>query len=338
MNKQKNSVMKEEEIRPDYLKVDQAAVVASDIKRLLSHKHKFILVACPACGSHSSTQIFKKQGLQYTICNDCETVYINPRPTPEILEMYYRTSKHYEYWNKYIFPASEAARRKKIFRPRVRKVIEFCKHYGLQPKTLLEVGAGFGTFCEEVIKTKFFSRVIAIEPTPDLAETCRKRGIEVIEKPVEEVKLKNIRPDVVASFEVIEHLFRPQDFIKSCAALLPKGGIIVLTCPNVKGFDMEVLGKFSGSFDNEHLNYFHPKSLAVLLKKLGFEVIDISTPGKLDVELVRKAALEGKINVSKQPFLRHILIEQWEESGQAFQQFLSDNMLSSHMWIAGRKI
>lgn len=337
MNNRKSNILREEEIRPEYLKADQSIVVASDIKRLLFHKHKFVFVACPACGSRSSRKAFKKQGLQYAICNNCETVYINPRPTPEILEMYYRTSKHYEYWNKYIFPASEDARRKKIFRPRVKRLIEFCEEYGVRRGMLLEVGAGFGTFCEEVKRTKFFRRVIAIEPTPDLAKTCRKKGIEVIEKPIERISFSGFTADVIVSFEVIEHLFCPGKFIQSCGSLLSRKGLLVLTCPNVKGFEANILGELSGTFDNEHLNYFHPDSLKGLVERSGFEVVEVLTPGKLDAELVRKAVLDRKFSLSDQPFLKRVLFKHWQEMGGEFQQFLADNLLSSHMWIVGRK-
>ena len=72
---------------------------------------------CPACGSKNAEKAFEKYEMGYVVCSDCETMYINPRPAPEILEKYYATSENYRYWNKYIFPASEKPRREKIFRP-----------------------------------------------------------------------------------------------------------------------------------------------------------------------------------------------------------------------------
>ena len=55
--------------------------------------------------------------------------------------------------------------------------------------TLFDVGAGFGTFCEEVDRLGAFDRVVALEPEPHLAETCRGKGLEVIEAPVEQAEL-----------------------------------------------------------------------------------------------------------------------------------------------------
>jgi SAM-dependent methyltransferase len=187
-----------------------------------------------------------------------------------------------------------------------------------------------------MLKARAFARVIGVEPTPDLAATCRARGIEMIEKPIEQVTL-DVAVDVVASFEVIEHLFAPRAFIEQCARVLRPGGLFIVTCPNVKGFDVQVLQAASDTVDVEHLNYFHPASLARLLEACGFEVIESSTPGKLDAELVRKKALAGLFDLSSNEFLRELLIDRWDELGADFQEFLAAHRLSSHMWLVARK-
>lgn len=316
---------------------EQAERFAADVRRLLERRDSFLDVPCPACGSARTDTAFEKYGLTYVSCTRCETMYVNPRPTPKVLAEYYTTSENYAYWSRYIFPASEKARRENIFRPRAERVREICGRYNLQTDVLLEVGAGFGTFCEEMRRTGLFRHVIAVEPTPDLARTCRDKGLEVIEKPIEQVRLDVGTVDVVASFEVIEHLFSPADFLSHCASLLTPGGLLVLTCPNVKGFDIAVLQSLSDAVDVEHLNYFHPASLSYLAETCGFEVLEVTTPGKLDAELVRKKALAGMFDIEAQPFLKQVLVDKWEQVGDAFQQFLSDHGLSSHMWLVARK-
>ncbi|MCC6906218.1 MAG: methyltransferase domain-containing protein, partial [Anaerolineae bacterium] len=225
----------------------------------------------------------------------------------------------------------------RIFRPRARRTLEICSRYHVPTGTLLEVGAGFGTFCEEIRAGSAFERIIAVEPTPDLAETCRARGLEVIATPIEEVSLPAGSVDVVASFEVLEHLFSPQRFVEDCSKLLAPGGLLIVTCPNIRGFDLVTLGPLSETIDVEHLNYFHPASLRLLFERCGLEVLEVQTPGQLDAELVRKKALAGEIDLSSQPFLQQILLDEWERAGATFQSFLADNLLSSHMWVIGRK-
>lgn len=338
MTKNKVSkIYKEDSIRPDNLMKKQAELFASDVRRLLRHKNDFMDVSCPACTSWNSTKAFEKNELTYVFCSDCETMYLNPRPTSDILEMYYTTSENYAFWNEYIFPASENARRENIFQPRAVKIADICLRNGIESGTLLEVGAGFGIFCEEIKKLGIFQRVIAVEPTPGLAETCRNKGLEVIEKPIEQVQFEKNEFNVIVTFEVIEHLLSPKEFILSCSSCLANDGLLVITCPNVKGFDIEVLGSLSNSVDVEHLNYFNPKSLSHLIEECGLEVIEILTPGKLDAELVRKKIQSGEFDVSSQLFLKQVLVDEWDEVGEKFQTFLSDNLLSSHMWLVARK-
>ena len=327
---------RETDIRPDRLRDEQARRLASDIRRLLAHEDDFVAVACPACGNGDGREAFQKYGLSFLRCRACETVYMSPRPTPRVLAEYYSTSENYAYWNAEIFPASEETRREKIFRPRAERVNEIRARYGIRPGMLLDVGAGFGTFCEEVSRLGVFAGVVAVEPTPDLAETCRRKGIEVIEAPIEDVQLGDGVADVIASFETIEHLYSPRDFLLRCRSLLAPGGLLVVTCPNVKGFDVMTLAERSETVDNEHLNLFHPRSLAALAEECGLEVLETLTPGMLDAELVRKKALGGEFDLGEQPFLQHVLIDEWDRLGGAFQRFLADNGLSSHMWLVAR--
>jgi 2-polyprenyl-3-methyl-5-hydroxy-6-metoxy-1,4-benzoquinol methylase len=229
-------------------------------------------------------------------------------------------------------------RREKIFRPRVSRLIEMCRRHGVQTDSLLEVGAGFGTFCEELMKTQVFQRIVAIEPTPDLAATCRRRGVNVIEKPIEALEPSDVDAvDVVASFECIEHLFSPEEFLRSCSGLIRPGGLLCLSCPNGQGFDILTLEAHSDAVDAEHLNYFNPASLSALVDRCGFETLEVTTPGVLDAEIVRKKALKGEIDLRAQPFLRKILLDDWETLGDAFQDFLVQSRLSTHMWLLARR-
>ncbi len=329
--------MNEEDIRSDHLMRENFKLHAEDVQQLLVGKNEFIEIPCPACESNSYRVVFEKDGFRFVTCSKCETVFINPRPTFEILTEFYATSKSIKHWNDRIFPASEDSRRSQIFVPRAERVVELCRKYNTAAKVLLDVGAGFGTFCEEIKKLAVFDRVITVEPSHDLAETCRGKGLDVIEKPIEEVDLDKV--SVITNFELIEHLYWPKDFLLACRRALHKGGLLILTTPNIKGFDLLVLGKLSNNIAGpNHLNYFHPKSLSHLLQCCSFEVIEVMTPGKLDAQLVRKKILSGELDVSSCPFLEYFLINQWETAGESFQHFLADNELSSHLWMVARKI
>ena len=327
--------MKEEGIRPLHLVHENQRLLAEDIAELMLHKNEFVNVSCPSCESPKFVQRFEKQEFTYVECLDCKTYYINPRPTFKLLENFYINSKCLKHW-KNIFSETEEYRKNQIFVPRVERVIDLCKKHNSPVTILLDVGAGYGTFCEEIGKKNFFNKIIAVEPSHELAVSCRTKELDVIEKPIESIGIHDV--SVITCFELIEHLFNPKDFVISCYTALSKGGMLILTTPNVKGFDIITLEKLSGQIQGpNHLNYFHPKSLSDLLEKCGFEVIEILTPGKLDVELVRNKILSGEFDVSHQKFLEQILIEKWSTLGNAFQNFLVEHKLSSHMWIVAKK-
>lgn len=332
--------MREENIRPETITYESKRLEIEDARQLLKHSDKFKKVSCPACGSYNYRTVFNKNYFTFVLCTKCETIFINPRPTFKMLEKHYETSKSIKHWNDKMFPASEDARRDQIFKPRARKIVEICKKHKVATKILLDVGAGFGTFCEEIKNLSVFDKVIAIEPSHALAKTCRHKGLDVIEKSIENIKDVDIRgASVITNFELIEHLYCPKDFLLSCSKVLPKGGTLILTTPNIRGFDLLTLGKLSDNIEGPgHLNYFHSDSLSYLLGRCGFEVIEILTPGKLDAEIVRKKALEKKLDLSGNNFLKTILINQWDKVGAPFQQFLSNNMLSSHMWVVARRM
>ena len=329
--------MKENDIRPDGMVEEQQKHIISDRERLLSFNKEFIEVVCPACEESDSSHAFQKNKINYVNCNSCDTMYVNPRPTEKILNYCYSHSDVYDYWNKSIFPASEDVRKEKIFIPRLNRIKEFCEKYNIEKELLIEVGAGYGTFSEVANENKSFRKVIAIEPSPESANSCESKGIEVINDFIENVNLDNHVVNVIASFEVIEHLFSPMNFIKECFRILSPGGLLVLTCPNIHGFDIGILQEKSQSVDHEHLNYFNPSSLQALVEKCGFTTLEVLTPGELDVEILHKTIKRGEYELPNNSFVNNLFINRYHSLKNSLQTFLKDNLLSSHLWIVARK-
>jgi SAM-dependent methyltransferase len=143
---------------------------------------------------------------------------------------------------------------------------------------------------------------------------------------------------VATSIESIEHVFDPEKYIRSIHDALGEDGILVLTTPNVEGFDLLLLkDKSDNTAAPDHINYFHPESITLLLERSGFKVMEILTPGKLDVELVQNKVLEGRISLDENPFLKRVIVDDYEALGASFQCWLANNGLSSHMWVVARK-
>jgi SAM-dependent methyltransferase len=328
--------LSEKELCPEDLLAGQEAAFARDIARLHADPRRHVAVLCPACeAERPSEPAFEKYGFAFRRCAECATIYMSPRPSADLLAEYYARSENYAYWAKHIFPASEASRREKIHKPWLERIAALAERHGVPRGMLVEVGPGFGTFAALATESKRFRKVLAVEPTPEMAAACRKRGVEVIEKRIEEVRDELAGADILVSFEVIEHLFQPGGFVAQCARVLAPGRLLVLSCPNGQGFDIQTLGARALAVDAEHVNLFNPGSLGRLLERHGFEVLDSETPGRLDAEFVREAALRNEVQLD--PFLKRVLVDEWDRLGWPFQQFLAGHGLSSHMWIAARR-
>ena len=192
-------------------------------------------------------------------------------------------------------------------------------------------------FLQEIKKLNFFNKVIGIEPTPDQAKEAKKNGVITYNLTYDKFKSKS-KFNAIVSFETIEHLFSPANFLRWVNKKLNKGGFIMMTCPNYAGLEPLVFGKNSVTVDHEHLNYFSPISFQILLNKTGFTEINITTPGSLDFEIISNNVKENKIKKNKvNSFLLNLIRTSNGSTKNDFQLFLKEFKLSSHMLIFARK-
>lgn len=332
--------MKENDIRPqDLMKLKEPAL-KHDIDYMKSRIPEFKISPCPCCQSSEVTRWDEKNDFTYDECLRCSTIYMNPRPDESILEDFYKQSKNYEFWAKYIFPASDDVRRERIFKPRAEKLKAYWDKYNSgEGNRFLEIGAAYGTFCEAVRSLGVFKEIMAVEPTPELAKRCREKGFKTFEDTVEKLDLPKDSVDIVACFEVIEHLASPKVFIEQITGYLAPGGLFICSCPNGKSVGMLEFGALAREVDHEHINYFNPSSLSFLFKNAGLEVLEVSTPGLLDVDIMSNLfkELTDAQRACVGGFTKQILTQGNKETKDEFQRFVASINFSGHMWIVGKK-
>ena len=115
--------MKEKEIRDSSTLKRYLDLVKTDSDKIFGDKTDFIYVFCPACNNNDCSDEFEKNGFKYVTCNNCKTLFVNPRPKIEDLIKIYKETSSAEYWvNNFFMPVMEA-RREKIFRPRAKYIV-----------------------------------------------------------------------------------------------------------------------------------------------------------------------------------------------------------------------
>tara|TARA_Y100000590_G_scaffold432312_1_gene548194 strand:- start:774 stop:1754 length:981 start_codon:yes stop_codon:yes gene_type:complete len=326
--------MKESEIRDQHKLSTYQKLVDLDIKKFFYNKKNFKNINYKKWGCGKVKKIFEKKNFSYFQCINSKTIFANPRPKPKILEEFYSKTKSSNYWlNQFFLPKVEA-RKNKIIKPRVKFFISNFKKY--KNKRILDVGAGLGLFLIELKKKWPNSKQFAIEPSHLMAEKCRSRNIKVFESTIEKIDVKSKKFDAITCFELFEHLYDPKFFLTKIYKLLNKNGIFYFTTLNGMGFDIQMLGKNSNSiYPPYHINFFNPKSIEVLLKKIGFKIIFIDTPGELDLSIVENN--QHLLTGEKKDFIKFVTTNTSKKYRLQFQKFLKDNKLSSHMRIVAKK-
>ena len=331
--------MKEFEIRPRKLFSDYLELSRKDIEVFFSDHSNFQEVTCPGCKEDNAILAFVKHGFKYKKCNSCNSLFVSPRPTKEMISDFYKVSESSRFWAEHFYPQTADARREMIFKPRADVINQLLTNIEIpSPKSIVDVGAGYGIFLDEIRKYGLFEEVIAVEPNKDLAKCCREKNIVVIEDNVEDILDDQLKASVICSFEVFEHLYDTDEFVLSMKKLLKPGGILLFTTLTISGFDLLVLGEKSKSISPpHHINFLSIEGIRNLIERCGLEEVLIETPGKLDVDIV-KNMYEEIPDLKLPDFVEYLIKNRDSSSHREFQEFLQKNNLSSHVRVIARNV
>lgn len=162
-----------------------------------------------------------------------------------------------------------------------RKLRMIEKHIEGDSKKLLEIGSGTGDF---LLAAKLRGwNVKGLELSEYAArEANRLLGEEVVETGrVEDTGLESESYDVVYLKAVLEHMIDPVVFIKKAWKSLRAGGLLVICgIPNVDSFACRMQRANWSSFHSpDHVVFFSPDSLSVLLRDHGFKMLEHGISG-----------------------------------------------------------
>ena len=329
--------MRENDIRPKALLDEFFANLERDAVRLAQRRAEFVDVPCPFCGLGRVRSAFDKEGFRYVECDGCASLYASPRPTPALLREYLETSEAVQFWSTHFYRETAQARREQIFRPRAARIALLADQYGLDSHaTCADIGAGYGLFLLELIDLRRFGRLLAVEPDARLATVCRDYGFDVVERWVEDIQPGDVEADLAAAFEVLEHVFDPLSFLRAAARAVRPGGLLFFSTLACTGFDIQVLWEHSRSVSPpQHLNFPSVAGAETLMRRAGLEPVEITTPGQLDVDIVRnRIAAHPELPV---PRFARTLAAADDVTRQAFQDLLKAHRLSSHIQCVARR-
>jgi SAM-dependent methyltransferase len=261
--------------------------------------------ACPVCGStergvlHAGMRdrAFRAAPGSWTLmrCRGCRSAYLDPRPTPETIELAYRS--YYTHGSAPPPPAVGRVRQRlagdyrrarwgysvgaaipggrllsRVAPARGATVDREIRHLPATPGgRLLDVGCGSGAFVAQMAELGW--RAEGIDPDPTAVAGARKAGLDVKEGMVADLEPAEHAGayDAITLSHVIEHLHDPAGDLRRIRDLLPPGGLLWIATPNLEALGLRRFGRDWVNLDPpRHLVLFTRASLERLTRDAGF--------------------------------------------------------------------
>jgi SAM-dependent methyltransferase len=207
-------------------------------------------------------------------CASCGHMQLDPMPDVAMLADAYETAASEDY------VGEEAGQRETARRALTR--IE--RHAPTGPaggdrRRLLDLGCWVGFLMAEARDRGWDP--LGVEPSAFAAAYARQRlGLTVLEAGLLDAELPSGTFAAVTLGDVVEHLTDPASALRRIRELLVPGGVVWLTLPDAGSRVARALGRRWWSVIPTHVQYFTRDSLAALLGREGYSLLEVSTAPK----------------------------------------------------------
>ncbi len=258
---------------------------------------------CPVCESSLYDSIDKFQG-SYGVskCKRCSSIFVNPVPSIAALEDYYNNCKCNHMLQDLYRNRNKI--RNYIINDRVKEAAKCILGISKKNKgkiSVLEVGCGSGAFLSQL--RNYFDvscnndaidiNYNGIDIDCHAISKCVSKHINLECCSIEEYSdNKSKEYDLIFHFELIEHLKDPALLMQKTHNLLKDEGVLLFTTQNSNGLEMMASNYNSyrilahSIFPPMHLNAFSTTNILHFSLRNGFNLRDLTTPGRLDVDMV----------------------------------------------------
>ncbi|MGE5041736.1 MAG: class I SAM-dependent methyltransferase [Candidatus Levyibacteriota bacterium] len=172
---------------------------------------------------------------------------------------------------------------------------------------LLDVGASTGFFLKSLLKHKKWDGEGVEYSRGAVAKRVDKK-IKIYTGDIFSKKIPNHAYDVVTMHSVFEHVPNPLETLQEVRKKLKDEGLFVFNVPNMSSleyFEYKKLRKSFPGFIFEHLFYYNPQSITLLLEKTGFRVVKMTSRHYSTLHMPPKRPLIGLFTFPQKLFLEY---------------------------------
>ncbi len=240
---------------------------------------------CPVC--HSGERrigLYEFDGHEVVRCGQCSLYYLYPRLTEEAIRRFYQQDDYFEAGESG-YSDTGYSDQERALRATFARLMKNLKRRGLTGGSLLEVGCGYGYLLEEA--KGFFDRRVGTEFAAEGVRQASRRADHVYEGGIEQVPADEMFDCIIAT-HVIEHVYKPLNFVRDLISHGRPGSAIVLAAPDMGGMLRKAMGRRWASFKvPEHVIYFDSATLGSLMGQAGLrDVKQIPYPHAFPLALI----------------------------------------------------
>ncbi|MCA9256153.1 MAG: class I SAM-dependent methyltransferase, partial [Phycisphaerales bacterium] len=198
-------------------------------------------------------------------CRQCDMLFTNPQVTPDRIGAFF--PREYSAHN------VDRARRHSGNIRRGGDPWDALAPFG--GGRLLDVGCGSGAFL--LRQREMGWRVYGIEPSEAAADAARSLGLhDIWTSDVANAPMNGHRFDVITLMGVLDHIPDPLTALSSLRGVCDNGGRLIATVPNAMSAAAQMFGPDWPGWDlPRHQNHFSPDTLRAMLRKAGFDRVDM---------------------------------------------------------------
>lgn len=219
---------------------------------------------CPVCGSVSKRD-FEKFGKAFHSCTACGLGFIHPPLPPEEVERMYGQS-YYDSWGIDTDDVATERMKQATFHSKLTVIEEYMPTKG----RILDIGCATGFFLDAARQRGWVPYGVELSSYSSALARKKIGDDRIFTGQVEEAHFVDGFFDAVVMTDVIEHVLDVRPFIAEVARILRPGGVVAVTTPDPLALSCRLLRKHWPHYKLEHLLYFTPEALSLLMAPVGF--------------------------------------------------------------------
>lgn len=138
--------------------------------------------------------------------------------------------------------------------------------------SILDIGCGSGNFLSQLDSKRFDK--LGQEINPEGCEQCRKKGLKIFCKDLSKINFENKKFDVITLWQVLEHVEKPRELMKTIRGIIKPQGILMIQVPNTTSLGFNFGHRDWFHMDSpRHLVLYNTSSVLELCNQTGFKVI-----------------------------------------------------------------